>query len=888
MSDKDAVVALYATIAAAVAGHGDLDGAARDFARLPDGSPGRARLAAGLVEAIFKTGTVPGPAATRAMPALLAAADGDPPHTPGWRRTRVAAEVLLLAQPTGDPAAGLARLEELAAEHAGDAGLRPLFASGRMALRFASAVQHGDAGAMAHLPDEIAGFLAGLPPQAASRPEAGVLTRMAGMLADRDYDPATIRDTIDTLPDGPVRAAFDEASAGLSTFAGLARDDAPRLSDEELSAFVAHSEQPGLAPGDRALLHSQAGLAALRAGRETDPGRITLGLGQLRKAVTTAGPDDPQRVFHLGVLGTALLRRHELTGDGEALREAAGVVGEARSRAGGPHHPQWQIVSEMTGQIGRLLGDRPDSHLTALDGLRGTVWQVLVQPDLVAATAAVRTAGDEAIEVARQCLAATDPAAAITALDAGRGLALFAATETGSLADRLATAGETSLAQRWRAAAATRDPAALPAELRRDVMTALSRHSTAAALLDPPGYAEIQQALTGLDADALVYLVPGEKVRPGHAVIAPASGPPSFLTLMGLTTDAAPRLDEYLSALAQRDIGDADGQDEEELTARLAGIGRWAWDAAMRPLIETYLPRLPAVPGRPPRIVLIPMGDLSRIPWQAARRGDGRYAVELIAVSQAASARMLVRSAALAPVPHTVTGLIVGDPEAGERVPSLPAARLEAYAIRQLFYPGARYLGRRPDGSPSRTGRGTPAEVRAWLGTPGPVSGGTLHLACHGFVRTGGPRATAYLQLAADEGDTGQLTAEELVALLGAVPERALGLVVLAACQTGLSLNGFDEAYSLGTAFLAGGARTVLSSQWNVPDSATSALMFMVHRNLRVAGRPSWAALRDAQLWMLDPHREVPEDMPAALRDRLAGTDLTAVAAWAAFVHGGQ
>jgi CHAT domain-containing protein len=304
----------------------------------------------------------------------------------------------------------------------------------------------------------------------------------------------------------------------------------------------------------------------------------------------------------------------------------------------------------------------------------------------------------------------------------------------------------------------------------------------------------------------------------------------------------------------------------------------------MRPLVERYLPRLPAHPDRPPRIVLVPMGDLARVPWQAARRPDGRYAIELIAVSQAASARMLVRSATLPAVPLGPAGLVVGDPDTREAAGALPAARLEAYAIRQTFYRGARYLGRRPDGSPSRSGPGTAAEVRAWLTNPGPAAGGLLHLACHGFVQEGGARATAYLLLAGGD----RLTAEELVALLARTPERAVGLVVLAACRTGLSLNGYDEAYSLGTAFLAGGVRTVLSSQWSVPDSATSVLMFMVHRRLRAGGRAPWAALRDAQLWMLDPAREVPADMPGPLRRQLAGVELGAVQAWAAFLHWGQ
>jgi len=909
VSEQDEVAARCATIASAVAGHGDLDAALADFRRLPDGLPARPRLAAGLVEAIFRTGRVPPPGQANALPALLALADTDPPATPQWRRTRVAAEILTLVQPAmemrlTDPAGALARLDKLAAEHAGDPGLLTMIDSGRTALGFARAVQDGDAGAMTRLPGDLAQFLGGLPPQTAGRPERDLLTRMTGLLAAQqsgaDVSGAfqELFTVAQTLPvDSPVRDAFAEASADLATFATLGGDDSVRPTDDQLAAFVRHAGQPGINRADRALLHGQAGITALWAGRESDPGRLALGIGQLRSAVELTGPADQQRAFYLGMLATGLLRRHEVAGTAADLREAAGLLDEARAVAGGPHHPQWQMINEMLGQVRRLRGDRPDFHEAPVEGLRGTVWQVLVQPDLTSATAVVRRAGAEAIEVARQCLIAGDPAAAISALDAGRGLALFAATFSASGADgltgQLIEAGEHELAGRWQAAAAARDPAALSADLRREVMTVLARHGAATALLDPPGYAEIQQALTDLDADALVYLMPGEGVRPGHAVIAPAAGPPSFLTLPLLTPESLPDLDKYFSALRRRDLVGADGGTEDDtgddLEARLTDVGRWAWDAGMRPLIETYLPRLEARPDRPPRVVLIPMGDLARVPWQAAQRPDGRYAIELIAISQVSSARMLVRSATFPAVPLTPGGLIVGDPDTldpqtGVEASRLPAARLEAYAIRQTFYPGARYLGRRPDGTSSRSGRGTADEIRDWLATAGPAAGALMHLACHGFVQSGGPKATAYLALAGGE----RLTAEELVARIAGAPDRALSLVVLAACRTGLSLNGYDEAYSLGTAFLAGGVRTVVSSQWSVPDDATSALMFMLHRNLRVAGAAPWAALRDAQLWMLDPDREIADDMPGPLRDQLAGTDLRAVLGWAAFLHWGQ
>jgi CHAT domain-containing protein len=231
---------------------------------------------------------------------------------------------------------------------------------------------------------------------------------------------------------------------------------------------------------------------------------------------------------------------------------------------------------------------------------------------------------------------------------------------------------------------------------------------------------------------------------------------------------------------------------------------------------------------------------------------------------------------------------VVGDPDAGDGVPSLVAARAEALAIRQVFYRGARYIGRRPDESTSPSGAGTGTEVRAWLTASGPAAGAMLHLACHAFVQAGGEHPTAYLLLARGE----KLSAEELIELMARAPDRAVALVVLAACHTGLSMTGYDEAYSLGTAFLAAGVRSVLSTQWAIPDEETSVLMFMFHHFLQAARLPAWAALREAQLWMLNPHRTVPDDMPkplrAALDRELMDSELRAVIAWAAFVHWGQ
>jgi CHAT domain-containing protein len=144
--------------------------------------------------------------------------------------------------------------------------------------------------------------------------------------------------------------------------------------------------------------------------------------------------------------------------------------------------------------------------------------------------------------------------------------------------------------------------------------------------------------------------------------------------------------------------------------------------------------------------------------------------------------------------------------------------------------------------------------------------------------------STSYLLLAGGD----RLSAEELVALMARNPHRALGLVVLAGCRTGTSTRGYDEAYSLGTAFLAGGARSVLSTLWSIDDRATSVLMYLFHHNLMVGRFPVREALRQAQLWMLDPYRQPLPSMPPQLNDPLDGAGFAAVSAWAGFVHWGQ
>jgi hypothetical protein len=64
--------------------------------------------------------------------------------------------------------------------------------------------------------------------------------------------------------------------------------------------------------------------------------------------------------------------------------------------------------------------------------------------------------------------------------------------------------------------------------------------------------------------------------------------------------------------------------------------------------------------------------------------------------------------------------------------------------------------------------------------------------------------------------------------------------------------------------------------------------MFMFHHLLVTGDHSPRDALRLAQLWMLEPDRTPPPEMPQALAQFARGAALADVTAWAGLVHQGQ
>ncbi|MEV0895639.1 CHAT domain-containing protein [Actinoplanes sp. NPDC049802] len=867
----------YATIAAALTGHVPVADAVRALCAVPVDGPFRGVLAAGLIGRFVadEESQILGDRAH--LEALITIGDGDPPDG-SWPRTRALGRATLLAMAAlrydlPESAAALEEFDELAAVIDGDDRTgRIQMERARLAVSMYHAVTQGDDPMQNEAWERFRKLAENGPPSVTALAEAVQITQdlMNDPHNDLDGKLARLREVAALMPDSPATTLIESAV-----------DQMRQATGGDLSAF---------APGDHGggpALGLAVEAARLLSDEDATVADLDEAVERLRAALAASTTDPQLRILHLTGLAGALARRAEVTADITGLPEAEELLVEAQGLLSGPQDRGWEIVHDGLAQVRQRLGAVQDSYLDAVASLRTHVWRVLMQPDAAGAAAVAKEAGDAAVSAARECLRVNDIAGAVRALDAGRGLALYAATEMRSVPERLRDAGDPGLAADWQRAIDGDGP---PQTLRRRVLGVLARAAPGGALFDPPEIDEIRDALFELDLDALVYLVPGSRLWPGMALTVPAEGTLSYLGLPGLKPGESPEVDAYLAAASSRDsaaVGRGGQRDmvvlDDDLTDQLDVVRDWAWRAAMGPVIERLLPSWAHVPtGRVPRMALVPMGELALIPWQAACRAGGEPAIRSVAFSQAASARMLLRSAALPPVPPSRLGLIVADPETGTEAVALHGARDEASAIHDVIYRGARYLGRLPgdDGAVSPSGAGTPKEVRDWLTSTGRAAGTMLHLACHGVADAAGG---SYLMLAGE-----RLAAEDLVKLMTAVPDRAVGLVVLAACSSGMASRDYDEAYSLGTAFLAGGARSVLSTQWTIPDSSTSLLMFMFHHHLMTGRLPVWEALHRAQLWMLDPDREAPESMPARLSAQLDDGDPADVTGWAGFLHGGR
>jgi CHAT domain-containing protein/tetratricopeptide (TPR) repeat protein len=192
-----------------------------------------------------------------------------------------------------------------------------------------------------------------------------------------------------------------------------------------------------------------------------------------------------------------------------------------------------------------------------------------------------------------------------------------------------------------------------------------------------------------------------------------------------------------------------------------------------------------------PGLVVVPVGELQRIPWAALHAGP---------VSIAPSSSLWARSRLRQRAADAHVALIAG--------PELPGAAAEVHALQTLH---------------DRPTVLVPPASRVDTVTRALDGAGLAHLACHGYIRADNPTFSSLLL------SDGQLTLHELDER-GIAPYR----LVLAACESGsgVTYEGNEMLGFVGT-LIAQGTAGVVASAVVVPDWDVVPLMRSLHEGVR-------------------------------------------------------
>lgn len=627
--------------------------------------------------------------------------------------------------------------------------------------------------------------------------------------------------------------------------------------------------------------------ARARLGQLTEDPRL-LDEAVAAMAAETARADEPawRRARQLLLLGQLRFDRYRLTGDRRDLDDGIAVMREADNLAGGgpgPLRPAllWSLANalRLRGEVADDATDRFLAIETGLSALEELAVEVLLQTGARRGLETAGLASSRGAAIAAWCISYRRPEQAVQALELGRGLVLHATTVAADVPALLHAAGRGDLIPRWSAAAGAtplpwegqgaRESATIPPDIRVTVFAALREASPDADLLVRPAMTELRDALGEAGADAFVYLIP-----PRSAIVVTATTI-AILPLPGLEGN---QVGNYNAALLRWNSSPGDLAAQADWHEALDDVCDWAWKAVAAPLV-TLAGHWQL--GRPPRLVIIPTGDLGGIPWHAARTRDRReagdrphYAIDDAVFSYAATARQFARAARHSPAVLSDQPVIVADPTG-----DLPEAAIEATEIRRRYYPSAELLGSLPGAS----GEGTAAQLLSRLPGGTAAQATLLHCGCHATVARS--LADSHLVLAGGE----KLTIAEIIGQAERRrPDQPGFLAVLGTCLSDLADVDRDEALTLASALLAAGASGVIGARWPAEDRPAAQLLLMFHHYLSLDQGSPADALRAAQLWMLDSDRAGLPDLPDELATRLRSRSYRAVHTWAAFTCQGK
>jgi len=249
-----------------------------------------------------------------------------------------------------------------------------------------------------------------------------------------------------------------------------------------------------------------------------------------------------------------------------------------------------------------------------------------------------------------------------------------------------------------------------------------------------------------------------------------------------------------------------------------------AFDALVAPLLEHLQDAT--------TLVLVPHGVLHYVPFAALRnREDGRYLLQdytLIYAPSASAIRFLHDKES----PAGRRALVLGNPETPLPLGPLQGAAAEAKSVAQMF------------GTAPHLGADARESLLDHLGGKFDF----IHIAAHG-VYDGDNPLFSRIALAPGDGKDGSLEVHEILSSLDLT---GVKLVVLSACRSAAGvLSGGDEIVGLTRALHYAGTPNVISTLWNINDTASAGLMAEFYGQL-IGGASAAAALRHAQLSVLD------------------------------------
>ena len=224
------------------------------------------------------------------------------------------------------------------------------------------------------------------------------------------------------------------------------------------------------------------------------------------------------------------------------------------------------------------------------------------------------------------------------------------------------------------------------------------------------------------------------------------------------------------------------------------------------------------------KLIIVPHGSLHYLPFAALSDGK-EYLIDRFSIQILPSASVLSFLKERAKQDDR-GALIFGNPKLDDPKYDLKFAQDEALAIGKII-PKSKVLLRSEASKTNLQKLGSKYSI--------------IHLAVHGVFDLDKPLNSALL-LAADRNNDGLLRAADLYNL-----SLSADLVTLSACETALGkVATGDDVVGFTRGFLYAGARSLISSLWQVDDEATRDLMVNFYTNL--SGMSKDEALRQAQL----------------------------------------